>query len=105
MPCMKAKAKVEKASKDAGIPTTVIHVGNFAEFTLSTTSVSLTNVPGMYYAVTDFLLTKIIGQWVLICKIIYWSTLATLLAKESLCGALTFSPTRDSLYLKNPLWV
>ena len=36
---MKAKAKVEKASKDAGIPTTVIHVGNFAEFTLSTPSV------------------------------------------------------------------
>lgn len=39
MPCMKAKAKVEKASKDAGIPTTVVHVGNFAEFTLSTPSV------------------------------------------------------------------
>ena len=36
IPCMKAKAKVERASKDAGIPTTVIHVGNFAEFTLST---------------------------------------------------------------------
>ncbi|BCS03778.1 uncharacterized protein AKAW2_70656A [Aspergillus luchuensis] len=41
MPCMKAKAKVEKASKDAGIPTTVIHVGNFAEFTLSTTAVGV----------------------------------------------------------------
>jgi hypothetical protein len=39
IPCMKAKAKVERASKDAGIPTTVIHVGNFAEFTLSTASV------------------------------------------------------------------
>ncbi|GFN20161.1 hypothetical protein AtubIFM55763_010845 [Aspergillus tubingensis] len=41
MPCMKAKAKVEKASKDAGIPTTVVHVGNFAEFTLSTTAVGV----------------------------------------------------------------
>ncbi|GAQ43503.1 hypothetical protein AtubIFM56815_011052 [Aspergillus tubingensis] len=41
MPSMKAKAKVEKASKDAGIPTTVIHVGNFAEFTLSTTAVGV----------------------------------------------------------------
>ncbi|RAH56521.1 NmrA-like family protein [Aspergillus piperis CBS 112811] len=41
MPCMKAKANVEKASKDAGIPTTVIHVGNFAEFTLSTTAVGV----------------------------------------------------------------
>ena len=39
IPCMKAKAKVEKVSKDAGIPTSVIHVGNFAEFTLSTPSV------------------------------------------------------------------
>jgi hypothetical protein len=33
---MVAKAKVEQASKDAGIPTTVIHAGNFAEFTLNT---------------------------------------------------------------------
>ncbi|RMZ36997.1 nmrA-like family protein [Aspergillus flavus] len=41
IPCMKAKAKVEKASKDAGIPTTVIHVGNFAEFTLSTPAVGV----------------------------------------------------------------
>ncbi|GLB12213.1 hypothetical protein AtubIFM57258_009493 [Aspergillus tubingensis] len=41
MPCMKAKANVEKASKDAGIPTTVVHVGNFAEFTLSTTAVGV----------------------------------------------------------------
>ncbi|PYH35460.1 NmrA-like family protein [Aspergillus neoniger CBS 115656] len=41
MPCMKAKAKVEKASKDAGIPTTVVHVGNFAEYTLSTTAVGV----------------------------------------------------------------
>lgn len=47
MPCMKAKAKVEKASKDAGIPTTVVHVGNFAEFTLSTTSV-VNEPPGMF---------------------------------------------------------
>ncbi|RII14049.1 NmrA-like protein [Alternaria sp. MG1] len=36
IPCMVAKAKVEQASKDAGIPTTVIHAGNFAEFTLNT---------------------------------------------------------------------
>ncbi|XRM48847.1 hypothetical protein ABZX51_011756 [Aspergillus tubingensis] len=41
MPCMKAKANVEKASKDTGIPTTVVHVGNFAEFTLSTTAVGV----------------------------------------------------------------
>ncbi|KAI3571483.1 NmrA-like family protein [Fusarium oxysporum f. sp. albedinis] len=41
MPCMKAKAKVEKAAKDAGIPTSVIHVGNFAEFTLSTPAVGI----------------------------------------------------------------
>ncbi|KAG7404300.1 Isoflavone reductase-like protein [Fusarium oxysporum f. sp. rapae] len=41
MPCMKAKAKVEQASKDAGIPTTVIHVGNFAEFTLNTPAVGV----------------------------------------------------------------
>ncbi|KAL3431333.1 hypothetical protein BDV09DRAFT_206750 [Aspergillus tetrazonus] len=41
IPCMKAKAKVEKASKDAGIPTSVIHVGNFAEFTLSTPAVGI----------------------------------------------------------------
>ncbi|KAH8425304.1 uncharacterized protein LDX57_003061 [Aspergillus melleus] len=41
MPCMIAKAKVEKASKDAGIPTSVIHVGNFAEFTLSTPAVGI----------------------------------------------------------------
>ncbi|KAE8152376.1 hypothetical protein BDV25DRAFT_170511 [Aspergillus avenaceus] len=41
MPCMKAKAKVEKASKDAGIPTSVVHVGNFAEFTLSTLAVGV----------------------------------------------------------------
>ncbi|EWZ28387.1 NmrA-like family protein [Fusarium oxysporum Fo47] len=41
MPCMKAKAKVEKAAKDAGIPTSVIHVGNFAEFTLNTPAVGI----------------------------------------------------------------
>ncbi|PIG83715.1 nmrA-like family protein [Aspergillus arachidicola] len=41
IPCMKAKAKVEKAAKDAGIPTTVVQVGNFAEFTLSTTAVGI----------------------------------------------------------------
>ncbi|XEV04406.1 hypothetical protein FSHL1_009693 [Fusarium sambucinum] len=41
IPCMEAKAKIEKASKDAGIPTSVIHVGNFAEFTLSTTAVGI----------------------------------------------------------------
>ncbi|CEI67550.1 hypothetical protein FVEN_g5645 [Fusarium venenatum] len=41
IPCMKAKANVEKASKDAGIPTTVIHAGNFAEFTLSTVAVGI----------------------------------------------------------------
>ncbi|KAK2678580.1 hypothetical protein RAB80_007320 [Fusarium oxysporum f. sp. vasinfectum] len=41
IPCMKAKANVEKASKDAGIPTSVIHVGNFAEFTLNTLAVGI----------------------------------------------------------------
>ncbi|KAH7462715.1 hypothetical protein FOMA001_g18295 [Fusarium oxysporum f. sp. matthiolae] len=41
IPCMKAKAKVEKAFKDAGIPTSIIHVGNFAEFTLSTPAVGI----------------------------------------------------------------
>ncbi|KAH7071083.1 hypothetical protein BKA63DRAFT_535076 [Paraphoma chrysanthemicola] len=41
MPCMKAKANVEQASKDAGIPTTVVHAGNFAEFTLNTTAVGV----------------------------------------------------------------
>ncbi|KAM0209898.1 hypothetical protein ACHAQD_010917 [Fusarium lateritium] len=41
MPCMKAKANVEKASKDAGIPTTIIHAGNFVEFTLSTVAVGI----------------------------------------------------------------
>ncbi|GLA28229.1 NAD(P)-binding protein [Aspergillus phoenicis ATCC 13157] len=41
MPCMVAKAKLEKASKDAGIPTTVVHAGNFAEFTLSTPAVGV----------------------------------------------------------------
>ncbi|KAF4335853.1 hypothetical protein FBEOM_10278 [Fusarium beomiforme] len=41
MPCMKAKAKVEKVSKDAGIPTSVVHVGNFSEFTLSTPAVGM----------------------------------------------------------------
>ncbi|KAF7671036.1 hypothetical protein GT037_010817 [Alternaria burnsii] len=41
IPCMVAKAKVEQASKDAGIPTTVIHAGNFAEFTLNTMAVGI----------------------------------------------------------------
>ncbi|KAM0237778.1 hypothetical protein ACHAP5_008948 [Fusarium lateritium] len=41
IPCMKAKADVEKASKNAGIPTTVVHGGNFAEFTFSTVAVGI----------------------------------------------------------------
>ncbi|KAF5534002.1 hypothetical protein FMEXI_11509 [Fusarium mexicanum] len=41
MPCMKAKANVEKVSKDAGIPTSVVHMGNSAEFTLNTLAVGI----------------------------------------------------------------
>jgi hypothetical protein len=32
-------------------------------------------------------LSQILGRWVLICRTTYWSTLATPLGKESLCGA------------------
>ncbi|CAI6043957.1 unnamed protein product [Clonostachys chloroleuca] len=36
IPCMKAKADLEKAANDAGIPVTVVHQGNFAEYTFNT---------------------------------------------------------------------
>lgn len=39
IPCMKAKADLEKAANDAGIPVTVVHQGNFAEYTFNTLSV------------------------------------------------------------------
>ncbi|KAF5628855.1 hypothetical protein F52700_7948 [Fusarium sp. NRRL 52700] len=41
MPCMKAKANVEKAPKDSGIPTSVVHMGNSAEFTLNSLAVGI----------------------------------------------------------------
>jgi uncharacterized protein YbjT (DUF2867 family) len=41
IPVLRAKAEVEKASKDAGIPTTVVLPGNFVESTFSTQYVSL----------------------------------------------------------------
>lgn len=41
IPVLKAKAEVEKASKNAGIPTTVVLPGNFAESTFASLYVSL----------------------------------------------------------------
>ena len=35
MPALAAKATIEQAARDAGIPTTVIRPGNFAESTLA----------------------------------------------------------------------
>lgn len=36
IPVNKAKDRVERAAKEAGIPTTVVLTGNFAEFALNT---------------------------------------------------------------------
>ncbi|KAK7221530.1 hypothetical protein V2G26_009533 [Clonostachys chloroleuca] len=41
IPCMKAKADLEKAANDAGIPVTVVHQGNFAEYTFNTLAVGV----------------------------------------------------------------